>query len=146
MAFFPRRRPNRRNHDHDPNGRGKPERAAGPELQKDRIAEVRLSRQVRERCDIREQQRCAPRDVQRPGVTKKGAIRTYAINTPLESPMIPRGGRYVLVGQLGTGTTTFRPALIGSKQLRIFGLLSGRAKAYWKALDFISTRKGSVPF
>jgi D-arabinose 1-dehydrogenase-like Zn-dependent alcohol dehydrogenase len=60
--------------------------------------------------------------------------------------LIRRGGRYVVVGQLGTGTTTFRPALIVSKQLRILGSLSGRAKAYWKSLDFLSAHQGSIPF
>jgi len=60
--------------------------------------------------------------------------------------LIRRGGRYVVVGQLGTGSTTFRPSLIVSKQLRILGSLSGRAKAYWKALDFISAHQNSVPF
>jgi len=60
--------------------------------------------------------------------------------------MIRRGGRYVVVGQLGSGTTTFRPALIVSKQLKILGSLSGRAKAYWKALDFISAHQGRIPF
>jgi Zn-dependent alcohol dehydrogenase len=33
-----------------------------------------------------------------------------------------------------------------SKQLRILGSLSGRTKAYWKALDFLSAHKGSIPF
>jgi D-arabinose 1-dehydrogenase-like Zn-dependent alcohol dehydrogenase len=60
--------------------------------------------------------------------------------------LIRRGGRYVVVGQLGTGTATFRPALIVTKQLRILGSLSGRAKAYWKALDFISTHRSTLPF
>ena len=60
--------------------------------------------------------------------------------------LIRRGGRYVVVGQLGAGTTTFRPALIVSKQLRILGSLSGRAKAYWKALDFLSAHRKAVPF
>lgn len=60
--------------------------------------------------------------------------------------LIRRGGRYVVVGQLGSGTTTFRPSLIVSKQLRILGSLSGRAKAYWKALDFISMHKDTIPF
>jgi D-arabinose 1-dehydrogenase-like Zn-dependent alcohol dehydrogenase len=60
--------------------------------------------------------------------------------------LIRRGGRYVVVGQLGSGTTTFQPSLIVSKQLRIVGSLSGRAKAYWKALDFISTHRGTIPF
>ncbi len=60
--------------------------------------------------------------------------------------LIRRGGRYVVVGQLGSGTTTFRPSLIVSKQLKILGSLSGRAKAYWKALDFISTHSSAIPF
>jgi D-arabinose 1-dehydrogenase-like Zn-dependent alcohol dehydrogenase len=60
--------------------------------------------------------------------------------------LIRRGGRYVVVGQLGSGTTTFRPALIVSKQLRILGSLSGRAKAYWKALNFISEHQNTIPF
>ena len=60
--------------------------------------------------------------------------------------LIRRGGRYVVVGQLGSGTTTFRPALIVSKQLKILGSLSGRAKAYWKALDFLSAHKNTIPF
>jgi len=60
--------------------------------------------------------------------------------------LIRRGGRYVLVGQLGSGKTTFAPSLIVSKQLRILGSLSGRAKAYWKALDFISTHRKTLPF
>jgi D-arabinose 1-dehydrogenase-like Zn-dependent alcohol dehydrogenase len=60
--------------------------------------------------------------------------------------LIRRGGSYVVVGQLGSGTTTFQPSLIVSKQLRILGSLSGRAKAYWKALDFIEAHAAHVPF
>lgn len=60
--------------------------------------------------------------------------------------LIRRGGRYVVVGQLGTGTTTIKPSLIVSKQLRILGSLSGRAKAYWKALDFIAGHRADIPF
>lgn len=60
--------------------------------------------------------------------------------------LIRRGGRYVVVGQLGSGTTTIKPSLIVSKQLRLLGSLSGRAKAYWKALDFISTHRTDIPF
>lgn len=31
-------------------------------------------------------------------------------------------------------------------QLRILGSLSGRAKAYWKALDFVSAHRENFPF
>jgi threonine dehydrogenase-like Zn-dependent dehydrogenase len=67
-----------------------------------------------------------------------------AFNEGLE--LIRRGGRYVVVGQLGSGTTTFKPSLIVSKQLRILGSLSGRAKAYWKAMDFIAAYRSEIPF
>jgi D-arabinose 1-dehydrogenase-like Zn-dependent alcohol dehydrogenase len=60
--------------------------------------------------------------------------------------LVRRGGRYVIVGQLGSGTTTFRPSLIVTKQLRILGSLSGRAKAYWKALQFIAEHQRHIPF
>jgi len=59
--------------------------------------------------------------------------------------LIRRGGRYVVVGQLGSGTTTFRPSLIVTKQLRILGSISGRAKSYWKALEFIAAHR-EIPF
>jgi threonine dehydrogenase-like Zn-dependent dehydrogenase len=67
-----------------------------------------------------------------------------AFNEGLE--LIRRGGRYLIVGQLGTGTTEFKPSLIVSKQLRIIGSLSGRAKAYWKALDFLTAHQANIPF
>ncbi|MDP4022974.1 zinc-binding dehydrogenase [Methylobacterium sp. NEAU 140] len=57
-----------------------------------------------------------------------------------------RGGRYLVVGQLGQGTTTIKPALIVSKNLRILGSFSGQAKAYWKALDFLSRHGSAIPF
>jgi threonine dehydrogenase-like Zn-dependent dehydrogenase len=60
--------------------------------------------------------------------------------------LIRRGGRYVVVGQLGSGTTHVKPSLIVSKQLRILGSLSGRAKAYWKALAFLSAHQKRIPF
>ena len=60
--------------------------------------------------------------------------------------LVRRGGRYLIVGQLGSGTTTIKPSLIVTKQLRILGSLSGRGKAYWKALDFLATHNSAVPF
>jgi D-arabinose 1-dehydrogenase-like Zn-dependent alcohol dehydrogenase len=67
-----------------------------------------------------------------------------ALNEGLE--FIRRGGRYVVVGQLGSGTTTIKPSLIVTKQLRILGSLSGRAHAYWKALEFVSAHKQHFQF
>ena len=67
-----------------------------------------------------------------------------AVNEGLD--LSRRGGSYVIVGQLGSGTTTIQPSVIVRKQLRILGSLSGRAKAYWKALDFISAHQTVIPF
>jgi D-arabinose 1-dehydrogenase-like Zn-dependent alcohol dehydrogenase len=60
--------------------------------------------------------------------------------------LVRRGGRYLIVGQLGSGSTSFMPSLIVSKQLTILGSFSGRAKAYWEALDFVSAHKNHIPF
>lgn len=57
-----------------------------------------------------------------------------------------RGARYVVVGQLGQGETTIKPSLIVSKNLRVLGSFSGQAKAYWKALDFVSKHVKDIPF
>jgi len=58
----------------------------------------------------------------------------------------PRGASYVVVGQLGQGETTIKPASIVSKNLRVLGSFSGQAKAYWKALDFVSAHIDHIPF
>jgi D-arabinose 1-dehydrogenase-like Zn-dependent alcohol dehydrogenase len=57
-----------------------------------------------------------------------------------------RGASYVVVGQLGQGETTIKPASIVSKNLRVLGSFSGQAKAYWKALDFVSAHIDHIPF
>ncbi|WP_205820747.1 zinc-binding dehydrogenase [Methylobacterium nonmethylotrophicum] len=57
-----------------------------------------------------------------------------------------RGGSYVVVGQLGQGTTTIAPSTIVAKNLRVLGSFSGQAKAYWKALQFVEKHQHEVPF
>jgi threonine dehydrogenase-like Zn-dependent dehydrogenase len=57
-----------------------------------------------------------------------------------------RGGRYLTVGMLGSEPLTFQPSIITTKNLRVIGALGGGAKAYWKALDFVSLHQGSIPF
>ncbi|MEH3147366.1 MAG: zinc-binding dehydrogenase [Methylobacterium frigidaeris] len=57
-----------------------------------------------------------------------------------------RGASYLVVGQLGQGKTTIMPSTIVSKNLRVIGSFSGQAKAYWKALDFVSKHRHEVPF
>lgn len=57
-----------------------------------------------------------------------------------------RGGNYVIVGQLGQGEVPIKPSAIVAKQLRILGSFSGQAKAYWKALEFVSLHGSHIPF
>jgi D-arabinose 1-dehydrogenase-like Zn-dependent alcohol dehydrogenase len=57
-----------------------------------------------------------------------------------------RGGSYVVVGQLGQGEVSIKPSVVVAKQLRILGSFSGQAKAYWKALEFVSLHGKHIPF
>ncbi len=60
--------------------------------------------------------------------------------------MARRGGRYLIVGQLGEGKTEFQPSLIVKKNLTVIGSFSGDARSYSLALDFISTHVDDFPF
>ena len=67
-----------------------------------------------------------------------------AFNEGLE--MARRGARYLVVGQLGEGTTEFKPSMIVKKQLQVIGGFSGDAASYWKALDFMEAHQRDFPF
>ena len=60
--------------------------------------------------------------------------------------LVRKGGRYLVVGQLGEGETTIRPSTIVKKNVRIIGSFSGDARSYWKALDFVSRNQDRIPF
>lgn len=60
--------------------------------------------------------------------------------------IVRKGGRYLTVGQLGSGTTTFSPSLIVKKNIRVLGSFSGDVKSYWKALQFASAHIDHIPF
>jgi threonine dehydrogenase-like Zn-dependent dehydrogenase len=60
--------------------------------------------------------------------------------------MVRRGGRYLIVGQLGEGATTIKPSTIVRKNIRIIGSFSGDARSYWKALTFVSRHMEDIPF
>jgi threonine dehydrogenase-like Zn-dependent dehydrogenase len=57
-----------------------------------------------------------------------------------------RGGRYLTVGQLGSGSVSFNPATIVKKNLTVLGSFSGDAKSYWQALTFLETHQNRFPF
>lgn len=60
--------------------------------------------------------------------------------------MARKGGRYLIVGQLGEGKTEFSPSLIVKKNITVIGSFSGDARSYSLALDFISTHLNDFPF
>lgn len=60
--------------------------------------------------------------------------------------LVRKGGRYLVVGQLGEGSTTIKPSTIVKKNVRVVGSFSGAAKDYFKALDFVSRHQRDIPF
>ena len=60
--------------------------------------------------------------------------------------MARRGGRYLVVGQLGEGETTIKPSTIVKKNLRLIGSFSGDARSYWQALRFVERWQQRIPF
>lgn len=60
--------------------------------------------------------------------------------------LVRRGGRYLTVGQLVTGSTSFTPSTIVKKNIRVIGSFSGDVKSYWKALQFASAHSDRIPF
>ncbi|MFI5010769.1 MAG: zinc-binding dehydrogenase [Hyphomicrobiales bacterium] len=60
--------------------------------------------------------------------------------------MARRGGRYLVVGQLGEGETTIKPSILVKKNLRLVGSFSGDARSYWQALRFAEHWQGRIPF
>jgi D-arabinose 1-dehydrogenase-like Zn-dependent alcohol dehydrogenase len=59
---------------------------------------------------------------------------------------VRKGGRYMVGGQLGTGSVQMQPSLITKKNLSVLGSYSGDASHYWKALQFIDEHKTRLPF
>lgn len=57
-----------------------------------------------------------------------------------------KGGRYLVVGQLGEAQTPIAPSMIVKKNLQVIGSFSGAAPDYWKALDFIEAHQDDFPF
>lgn len=60
--------------------------------------------------------------------------------------LVRRGGRYLMVGQLGEGETTFKPSSVVKKNLRLIGSFSGDARSYWLALQFVERWQHKIPF
>ncbi|WP_207484491.1 zinc-binding dehydrogenase [Arenibaculum pallidiluteum] len=57
-----------------------------------------------------------------------------------------KGGRYLVVGQLGDGSVEVKPAMVVKKNLHLIGSFSGDAANYWKALQFVEAHQHHLPF
>ncbi|OZI37393.1 alcohol dehydrogenase [Bordetella genomosp. 10] len=57
-----------------------------------------------------------------------------------------KGGRYLVVGQLGEASTTVAPSMIVKKNLQVFGSFSGDARSYSLALQFLEKHQHDFPF
>jgi threonine dehydrogenase-like Zn-dependent dehydrogenase len=57
-----------------------------------------------------------------------------------------KGGRYLVVGQLGDAGTEIKPSMIVKKNLQVIGSFSGDAASYWKALQFVQRHQKTIPF
>ncbi len=57
-----------------------------------------------------------------------------------------KGGRYLVVGQLGEASTTMQPSMIVKKNLQVIGSFSGDARSYSLALQFVEKHQHDFPF
>jgi threonine dehydrogenase-like Zn-dependent dehydrogenase len=60
--------------------------------------------------------------------------------------LVRKGGRYLMVGQLGEGKTEFQPSMIVKKNITLIGSFSGDARSYSLALQFIAKHQHNFPF
>jgi L-iditol 2-dehydrogenase len=57
-----------------------------------------------------------------------------------------RGGRYLVIGQVGPDSVNFLPANVVGKELDIIGSLSGNVSDYYKALCFLDNNRDHFDF
>jgi len=59
--------------------------------------------------------------------------------------LVRKGGRYLVVGQLGDGETAVKPSTIVKKNINVIGAFSGDARSYWQALQFAAQHAARLP-
>jgi threonine dehydrogenase-like Zn-dependent dehydrogenase len=60
--------------------------------------------------------------------------------------LVRRGGRYLVIGQVGDQQPAIAPRLIVEKQLTICGVMSGDTDHYYKALQFLKHNRERYSF
>lgn len=66
-----------------------------------------------------------------------------AFNEGLE--MIQKGGRFLVMGQTSANTLPVAPGIITGKGLTVIGSVSASIPHFYKALQFVKTRRGKYP-
>lgn len=59
--------------------------------------------------------------------------------------LVRKGGRYVVVGQLGDKETVIKPSTIVKNNINVIGSFSGDARSYWQALEFAAQYQDQIP-
>ncbi len=83
-------------------------------------------------------------DGQGPNVVIEVSGGTTAFSEGID--MVRRGGRYLVIGQIGAQTVELEPRVIVTKQLDIIGVFSGSTEHYYKALQFLKLHRARFPF
>lgn len=60
--------------------------------------------------------------------------------------MVRRGGRYLVIGQVGDQQASIAPRLVVEKQLTVLGVMSGDTEHYYKALQFLKDNRDRFSF
>lgn len=60
--------------------------------------------------------------------------------------LVRRGGRYLVIGQVGDQQVSVAPRLVVEKQLSILGVMSGNTDHYYKALEFLAHNRERFSF
>ena len=60
--------------------------------------------------------------------------------------LVRRGGRFLVIGQVGPDSVNFLPAAVVGKEIDIIGSLSGNVSDYYKAICFLDNNRGRFDF
>jgi L-iditol 2-dehydrogenase len=60
--------------------------------------------------------------------------------------LVRRGGRYLVIGQVGDQQVSISPRLVVEKQLTVLGVMSGDTEHYYKALQFLKHNRDRFSF
>lgn len=79
-----------------------------------------------------------------PELVVEGSGVPAAFNEGLD--LIQKGGRYLVLGQSSAATVPVAPGVITGKGLTVIGSVSAAIPHFYKALQFIKTRRAKYPF